>query len=66
MQNSDDMVPGACDLERVYMIMGNVDPPRSLEKCGLHPLIHTLLEFNLPQDIVLSKIHRLFREWGLL
>ena len=45
------MVPGACDLERVYMIMGNVDPPRSLEKCGLHPLIHTLLEPNLAQDI---------------
>jgi len=20
-------------------------------KCGLHPLIHTLLKFNLPQDI---------------
>ena len=32
--------------------------------CGLHPLIHTLLEFTLAQDIVLSKIHRLFRERG--
>ena len=26
-------------------------PPRSLEKCGLHPLIHTFLKFNLEQNI---------------
>ena len=26
-------------------------PTRPLWNCGLHPLIHTLLEFNLPQDI---------------
>ena len=32
--------------------MRNVAPPRSLEKCGLHPLIHTLLEFTLAQYIV--------------
>ena len=29
----------------------NVNSPRSLRKCGLHPLIHSLLEFNLAQDI---------------
>ncbi len=28
----------------------NVNSPRSLRKCGLHPLIHTLLKFNLAQD----------------
>ncbi len=32
--------------------MRNAAPPRSLSKCGLHPLIHTLLEITLAQYIV--------------
>jgi hypothetical protein len=26
------------------------------EKCGLHPLIHTLLEFNLAQNMAVSQL----------
>jgi hypothetical protein len=33
----------------VLSILGGVN--REVAKCGLHPLIHTLLKFNLPQDI---------------
>ena len=33
------------------MRMSTINPPRLLQKWGLHPLIHTLLEFNLAQDI---------------
>ena len=33
-----------------------VNAVRSISKWGLHPLIHTLLEFNLAQDIeIISK-----------
>jgi len=45
------MIPGASKFERIYMATRNVAPPRSLKKCALHPLIHTLLEPNLAQDI---------------
>ena len=34
------------------MVMRYVKALRSLSKLILHPLIHTLLEFNLPQDVV--------------
>jgi len=29
----------------------NVNSPQPLPNCGLHPLIHTLLESNLVQDV---------------
>jgi hypothetical protein len=31
---SDDMIPGACELARLHMIMRNIASPRSPEKCG--------------------------------
>ena len=49
------MIRGASELERIYMVMRNVAPPRSLKKCGLHPLIHTFLELNLAQDLEKKK-----------
>ena len=36
-------------------MMSNVNSPRSQQKFILHPLIHTLLKFNLAQDIEKKK-----------
>ena len=33
-------------------MIGNLKPLQSHPNCELHPLIHTLLEFNLAQDIL--------------
>jgi len=33
-----------------FILKTNENPPRSQQKCELHPLIHTLLEFDLAQD----------------
>jgi len=35
---------------RMQIVMRNVNSLRSLPKFALHPLIHTLLKFNLAQD----------------
>jgi len=37
--------------EQGLILMRNMNQPQSLRNYRLHPLIHTLLEFNLPQDI---------------
>ena len=36
---------------KVFLMMRKVNQSRPLGKWGLHPLIHTLLKFNLAQDI---------------
>jgi hypothetical protein len=36
----------------MHLMMSNVNSDRSTEKFRLHPLIHTLLEFNLLLDMV--------------
>jgi hypothetical protein len=38
--------------ENLRKTIRSVNSPRSQPNCGLHPLIHTLLEFNLAQYIV--------------
>ncbi len=35
----------------MYIAISTLNSPRSLRKCRLHPLIHTLLEFVLSQDM---------------
>ena len=39
---------------RVPLVTRNVTSPRSVRKCRLHPLIHTLLEFNVAQSVAHS------------
>ncbi len=36
---------------QLQIIMRDVNSPRSQRKCVLHPLIHTLLEFSITQDV---------------
>ena len=36
-------------------MMSNANSPRSSNNCELHPLIHTLLKFNLVQDVEKKK-----------
>ncbi len=36
---------------QVHTMMSNLTSPRSQQKLIYHPLIHTLLEFNLAQDV---------------
>jgi hypothetical protein len=39
----------------VQFLMRNANPLRSLRKFRLHPLIHTLLKFNLAQNVEKKK-----------
>ena len=40
---------------KVFLMMRKVNPSRPLGKWGLHPLIHTPLEFTLAQDVGVSQ-----------
>jgi hypothetical protein len=50
---------------RMQIVMRNVNSLRSLPKFALHPLIHTLLEFSLIQDMVANCSQDMTIRWAL-
>jgi len=53
--SQDTTTRWALSKRSVDLAVRNTNSPRSSSNCGLHPLIHTLLEFTLAQNVGVSQ-----------